>query len=72
MPSEKEESGGAVNAGDKMYIDFAGSKQQVTEYDGTVCDVEVFVAILGHSCPRSGVGSGYSPSMRSPGSPCWM
>lgn len=36
-------------AGDKMYIDFAGSKLQVTEYDGTVRDVEVFVAILGCS-----------------------
>lgn len=45
-PSEKEENGGAVNAGAKMYIDFAGSKLQVTEYDGTVRDVEVFVAIL--------------------------
>ena len=36
-------------AGDKMYIDFAGSKLQVTDIDGTVRDVEVFVAILGCS-----------------------
>lgn len=32
-----------------MYIDFAGSTLQVTEYDGTVRNVEVFVAILGCS-----------------------
>lgn len=36
-------------AGDKMYIDFAGSKLQVTDIEGTVRDVEVFVAILGCS-----------------------
>lgn len=33
----------------RMYVDFAGSKLQVTETDGTECDVEVFVAILGCS-----------------------
>lgn len=36
-------------AGDKMYVDFAGSKLQVTEVDGTERNVEVFVAILGCS-----------------------
>jgi len=40
-------------AGDKMYIDFAGSKRQVTDIESTVRDVEVFVevfvAILGCS-----------------------
>ena len=36
-------------AGDKMYIDFAGSKLQVTDRDGTDRDVEVFVSILGCS-----------------------
>lgn len=36
-------------AGDKMYVDFAGSKLQITEADGTKRDVEVLVAILGCS-----------------------
>ncbi|HFI4797882.1 IS21 family transposase [Elizabethkingia anophelis] len=36
-------------AGDKMYIDFAGSKLQITSAEGIKQDVEVFVAILGCS-----------------------
>ncbi|WP_438268971.1 IS21 family transposase [Pedobacter polysacchareus] len=36
-------------AGDKMYIDFAGSKLQFHPADGPQCDAEVFVAILGCS-----------------------
>lgn len=36
-------------AGDKLYIDFAGSKLQVLEKGGETRDVEVFVAILGCS-----------------------
>lgn len=36
-------------AGDKVYIDFAGSKLQVIQDDGSERDVEVFVAILGCS-----------------------
>lgn len=36
-------------AGDKMYIDFTGQKLHLTATDGTVKDVEVFVAILGCS-----------------------
>ena len=36
-------------AGDKMYIDFTGSKLHLTQSDGTLRDVEVFVAILGCS-----------------------
>ena len=36
-------------AGDKMYIDFTGSKLQITLSEGSVQDVEVFVAILGCS-----------------------
>lgn len=33
-------------AGDKMYIDFAVSKLQITERDGTQREVELFVSIL--------------------------
>jgi len=36
-------------AGDKMYIDFTGSKLQLTPSEDAVHDVEVFVAILGCS-----------------------
>ena len=37
-------------AGDKMYVDFAGEKLQITDPDtGEVSKVEVFVAILGAS-----------------------
>ncbi|MCP3894665.1 MAG: transposase, partial [Bacteroides sp.] len=36
-------------AGDKIYIDFAGSKLSVDPQEGTARDVEVFVAILGCS-----------------------
>jgi transposase len=36
-------------AGDKIYIDFAGSKLQLTGADGLERDVEVFVAVLGCS-----------------------
>lgn len=36
-------------AGDKLYIDFTGSKLKLTRPDGTVQAVEVFVAILGCS-----------------------
>lgn len=36
-------------AGDKLFIDFAGSKLQVTSNDKIEWDVEVFVAILGCS-----------------------
>jgi len=37
-------------AGDKMYVDFAGEKMQITDPDtGQVTKVEVFVAILGAS-----------------------
>jgi transposase len=36
--------------GDKLYIDFAGSKMQLADpYTGEVKDVEVFVAVLGYS-----------------------
>lgn len=36
-------------AGDKLYIDFTGSKLELTHADGTIQIVEVFVAILGCS-----------------------
>jgi len=36
-------------AGDKMYIDFTGSKLQLTPSEDVAHDVEVFVAILGCS-----------------------
>jgi len=36
-------------AGDKMYIDFTGQKLQLDNGDGTMTEVEVFVAILGCS-----------------------
>lgn len=36
-------------AGDKMYIDFSGSKLQVTDIEGTVRDVEVFVGTVAPS-----------------------
>jgi transposase len=36
-------------AGDKMYVDFTGSKLQLTDEYGKAIDVEVFVAILGCS-----------------------
>lgn len=36
-------------AGDKLYIDFTGSKLQISPSEGMMQDVEVFVAILGCS-----------------------
>lgn len=49
MPSEQEENGEAVNAGDKLFVDYTGNKLWIYPPGEQPREVEVFVAILGCS-----------------------
>lgn len=53
MPCNEEENYVVVNADDKMFIDYTGSKLWIYPHGEQPREVELFVSILGCSSPLS-------------------